>query len=407
MAVTAPTLDLNDAAFLADPYPAYARLRAAAPVMRFDATSWLVLRHADVSTLLHDRRLASGPLNTALYDALPDAALAEVEPFRANMGHNMLLQDPPEHTRLRRLVSQAFTPRRVEALRATVERIASELLAEARSGDRLDVIADLGFPLAARVIASLLGVPWSDLHLLKAWNDDGAELLGTARTAPDPVGLARRVGASYRAMRAYLERLVAEHRRSPGDDLICALIAVEDGGERLSEEELYSTCGLLFAAGHETTTNAIGNGLLALLRHPEQRALLRDEPTLWHVAVDELARDDSPAQFLWRAVVADVEVGGVTLRAGELAMLVLASGNRDPEAFPDPDRLDLRRQPRQYLTFGIGLHACLGAFLARLETEVALSTLLGRFPELRLIDEPLRWRPNPIFRGLERLPIVL
>jgi cytochrome P450 len=404
---TVTKLDFNDPAVLADPYPAYALLRARPSIERTEALGWLVARHADISALLHDRRLASAPLNTALYNGLPDEAQADIEPFREGMSHNMLLQDPPEHTRLRRLVSQAFTPRRIELLRGTVRQITESLLSGRQSGDRFDVIAELAFPLPSRVIAAMLGVPWDELDRLKQWNDDGADFLGNARTSPTPIELARRTGASYAAMRAYFERLVAEHRANPGDDLICAMIAIEEQGERLTEEELLSTCGLLFAAGHETTTNLIGNGLLALLQHPDQLRLLRDEPQLAPIAVEELTRFDSPIQFLYRVAVAEVQVGEATITPGDIVTLLLGSANRDAEAFPEPDRLDLRRQPRRYLSFGTGPHTCLGAYLARLEGEIALTTLLGRFPGLSLVDEPLSWHPNPIFHGLERLPVVL
>ena len=401
------TLDLTDPAVLADPYPSYARLRVEPGVTRSDTLGWLIARHAEVSALLHDRRLANGPLNAALYHGLPDEALAAIEPFRTSMSHNMLLQDAPDHTRLRRLVSQAFTPRRIQSLRAAIEQITNGLLDGRQDGDEMDVIADLAFPLPARVIATMLGVPWNDLDQLRRWNDDGTDFLGNARTAPDPVELACRTGASTAAMLAYVGRLVEQHRADPGDDLICDLITIEEQGERLTAEELVSTCGLLFAAGHETTTNAIGNGLLALLRHPDQLAALHGEPTLIPAAVEELIRFDSPVQLLYRVALEEVHLVGLMIEEGDFVTLLLGSANRDAAAFSDPDRLDVRRRPRHYLSFGTGSHACLGAFLARPETEVALSALLARFPGLTLVDEPLTWHTNPIFRGVEHLPVML
>ena len=407
MVGTLATLDLNDPAVLADPYPSYARLRGEPTVTRSETLGWLFARHADVSALLHDRRLGNGPLNAALYHDLPGEALDAIEPFKTSMSHNMLLQDAPDHTRLRRLVSQAFTPRRIQALRGAVERITNDLLDRMTIGQSADVIADLAFPLPARVIATMLGVPWDDLDQLRRWNDDGTEFLGNARTSPDPVELSYRAGASTAAQLEYFARLAKQHRADPGDDLICDLIAIEEQGERLTEEELVSTCGLLFAAGHETTTNAIGNGLLALLRRPEQLRALRDEPTLMPVAVEELIRFDSPVQLLYRVALEQVQIGDLTIQEGDFATLLLGSANRDGAVFPDPDRLDVRRRPRHYLSFGTGPHACLGAFLARLETEVALTALLRRFPNPALVDEPLAWHSNPIFRGVERLPVVL
>jgi cytochrome P450 len=407
VAGTLARLDFNDPAVLADPYPSYARLRAVSSITRSESLGWLVPRHAEITPLLHDRRLASGPLNTALYETLPVEAQVEIEPFREAMSHNMLLQDAPEHTRLRRLVGQAFTPRRIETLRGTIGEITAGLLAGHQAGETFDVIGDLAYPLPARVIASMMGVPWDDVDDLKRWNDDGAAFLGNARTTPDPIGLARQTGTSHTAIMAYFEGLVARHRAEPGDDLICTLIAIEELGERLTEEELLSTCALLFAAGHETTTNLIGNGLLALLRHGEQLSAWRDDPAVAPIAVEELLRFDSPIQFLYRVALDDVEVGGETIAPGDVVTLLLGSANRDPEAYADPDRLDLRRRPRHYLSFGTGPHACLGAFLARLEGEIALTSLIGRFPALTFVDEPLTWNPNPIFRGLERLPVIL
>jgi len=404
---TLTAFDLNEPAVMADPYPAYARLRNHPGVARSETLGWLIARHAEVAPLVHDRRLANGPLNAVLYTGLPDEAQIAIEPFRTSMSHNMLLQDAPEHTRLRRLVSQAFTPRRIQSLRGAVEEITADLLDGWRAGDEKDVIADLAFPLPARVIATMLGVPWDDLDDLRTWNDDGTVFLGNARTAPDPIGLASRAGASTAALMAYFTRLVEKHRADPGDDLICDLIAIEDSGEQLTEEELHSTCGLLFAAGHETTTNAIGNGLLALLRNPDQLRILREEPTLMSVAVEELIRYDSPVQLVYRVAVEEVQAGEVTIAEGDFVTLLLGSANRDAAAFPDPDRLDLRRRPRHYLSFGMGAHTCLGAFLARLETEVALTALVGRFPGLALKDEPLTLHTNPIFRGVERLPVAL
>jgi cytochrome P450 len=282
-----------------------------------------------------------------------------------------------------------------------------DLVAGCGAGQSYDVIHDLAFRLPSRVIASMMGMPWDDLDDLKCWNDDGAEFLGNARTTTDPVGLSRRAGAAFSAMRAYFEELVARHRAEPGDDLICALIAIEAEGERLTHEEFLSTCTLLFAAGHETTTNLIGSGLLALLRHPDQLAVWRNDPSVAPFAVEELLRYDSPIQFLYRVTEEQVEVEGTTIEAGEIVTLLLGSGNRDAAVFPDPDRLNLERRPRHYLSFGTGPHACLGAFLARLEGEIALTTLIGRFPGLTLVDEPLSWHSNPIFRGLEYLPVTL
>jgi cytochrome P450 len=407
MTGTAAALDPNDAAFIRDPYPDYAALRRQPGLSTSAHLGWLVARHADVSALLHDRRLGSAALNAALYVHLPPEAQASIAPFQASMAHSMLFQDPPDHSRLRRLVSQAFTPRRVESLRARIEQITEDLLADLGDGETFDIISRLAFPLPARVIATLLGVPWSDLDGLKRWTDAGTAFLGSARTTTDPVGLAAHTGVSYRALTAYFAALAEQHRADPGDDLICAMLVIEAHGDGLTPEELISTCGLLFTAGHETTTNLIGNGLLALLQHPDQLQRLRDEPALLPAAVEELLRYDSPVQFIYRVSLAEVEVGADTIPPGSLVTLLLGAANRDGTVYPDPDRIDVGRHPRQYLSFGTGAHACLGAFLARLETEIALSVLLRRFPSMGLADEQLEWCPNPIFRGVERLPVTV
>lgn len=276
-----------------------------------------------------------------------------------------------------------------------------------RAGAEADIIGDLAFPLPARVIATMLGVPWDDLDRLRRWNDEGTDFLGNARTAADPIALTRRTGAGTAAMLAYFEGLVELHRAVPGDDLICDLIATEEQGERLTEEELVSTCGLLFAAGHETTTNAIGNGLLALLRNPVQLGLLRAEPPLIPTAVEELIKYDSPVQLTYRVALDEVQPGDLTIAEGDFVTLLLGSANRDGAAFSDPDVIDVGRRPRHHLSFGTGPHGCLGAFLARLETEVALSALLTRFSGLRLVDVELNRHSNPIFRGVEHLPVTL
>ena len=405
--LTHSRFDFGDPSFLLDPYPTYALLRAEPGIVAHAELGWLVARHADVNVVLHDHRMVSGPLNAALYAGLPAEAARAIKPFQTSMSHNMLFQDDPDHTRLRRLVSQAFTPRRVQQLRDTIAEITRGLLADRGPGDPLDVVSELAFPLPARVIASMLGIPWEDLPRLKAWTDDGTDFLGNARTTSAPDELATRTGASYTALMAYFHEQAARHRAEPGDDLICAMLAVEDAGESLTDEELVSTCGLLFSAGHETTTNLIGNGLLALLQHPEQLQALRNEPDLIPGAVDELTRYDSPVQFIYRLSAEDVRLGTTTIPAGQLVVLLLGAANRDPVVFSDPDRLDVRRQPRHYLSFGTGAHACLGGFLARLEAGIALDQLLARAPGLRLADAPLRWHPNPIFRGLERLPVIL
>lgn len=315
----------------------------------------------------------------------------------------MLFADPPRHTRLRGLVSTAFTPRVVEGLRGLVQVIVDELLARVTPAGQLDVIADLAVPLPTMVIAELLGVPRRDCDRLKAWSDDFAAFIG-GPVGRDGVG---RADDAVRELSAYFSQAAERWRREPGDNLISGLVAAEGQGDSLTSEELLATCMVLLVGGHETTTNLIGNGLLALLRHPQQLRRLRNNPALIGPAVEELLRYDSPAQMTTRLAHEDLTLGGARIGAGQLVKLWLGAGNRDPARFPEPDRLDLGRTDNRHLSFGYGHHFCVGAALARLEGQVALATLVERFPGLALTGEPLEYHGTQVFRALKRLPVTL
>jgi hypothetical protein len=315
-----------------------------------------------------------------------------------------LLLDPPDHTRLRGLVSKAFTPRMVATLRPRIERLVAGLLDALQPTGGMDVIRDVAYPLPAIVIMEMLGIPPADRDRFKTWSDDQMAFLG-GRFPGDPLEPARRAGASTLAMNAYLRDLIAARRRAPQADLVSTMVAVEEQGDRLSEQELTATTALLLVAGHETTTHVIGNGLLALLRNVPQLQRLQREPALLPLAVEELLRYDGPVQFVNRVAAADIAIGGVTIPAGDTILLVLAAANRDPAQFPEPDRLEITRQPNDHLAFGFDRHFCLGAHLARVETQIALSALLTRFPDLTLAAETLEWQPNPLIRGLRSLPV--
>jgi cytochrome P450 len=308
----------------------------------------------------------------------------------ARFGHSgltntMLLQDPPDHTRLRTLVSRAFTPRAIEGLHGQIQSIMDGLLDAIVDRGAADLIADFAYPLPVSVINEMLGVPARDRALFRQWSFDIARSLD-AIVLPDPDIIARG-NAAGAAIGAYFEDLVAERRRAPRADLLSAMIAVEEAGDRLSIEELLATGLLLFLAGHETTTNLIGNGVLALLRHPEELRRLREDPALVESAVEELLRYDSPVQRVSRLVYEDVTLGDRTIPAGSLVLGLLGAANRDPDHFPEPDRLDLRRRDNRHLAFGWGIHFCLGAPLARLEGQLAFRTLLRRLPNLALAAE--------------------
>ncbi|MFI1032562.1 cytochrome P450 [Streptomyces sp. NPDC020951] len=405
---------------IADPYPAYARLREAGPVHRITGTdglpAWLVTRYDDVRRALADPRLSLDKRNARPGGyrglALPPALDA-----------NLLNMDPPDHTRIRRLVSQAFTPRRVAALRTPIRETADALLDAIEPLGRADLIASYAAPLPIAVICDLLGVPPHDRRDFRSWTD--------ALVAPDPAEPSRTKQA-VGSMLAFFTRLIADKRSNPADDLLSALIAVRDeengeadgeadgkadskvggkaGGEdRLSEDELMSLAFLILFAGYENTVHLIGNATVALLAHPDQLAALRADPGRLGSAVEELARYDGPAPLaIRRFPTEDLTIGGVTVPAGDTVLLGLAAAHRDPARFTDPDRLDLGRDATGHLALGHGIHYCLGAPLARLETEIALAALLDRFPRLSLAVPAgeLRRRPAMRARGLLALPVT-
>ncbi|MGI5399735.1 cytochrome P450 family protein [Streptomyces sp. CA-135486] len=391
MALQDPTSEL-----MADPYVVYARLREAGPVHRIAGTdglpAWLVTRYDDVRQALADPRLSLDKRNAAPGGyrgmALPPALDA-----------NLLNMDPPDHTRIRRLVSQAFTPRRVAQLREPIRKTADQLLDAIAPHGRADLIASYAAPLPINVICDLLGVAPEDRRDFRAWTD--------ALVAPDPAEPSRAKEA-VGAMLAFFTELIARKRAEPADDLLSAMIAVRDEEDRLSEDELMSLAFVILFGGYENTVHLIGNATLALLSHPDQLAALRADPGRLGGAVEEFARYDGPAPLaIRRFPVEDITIGGVTIPAGETVLLSLAAAHRDPQRFTDPDRLDIGRDATGHLALGHGIHYCLGAPLARMETEIALAALLERFPRLDL-DVPygeLRWRPSLRARGLLSLPV--
>jgi cytochrome P450 len=408
MTPTSPAADLadfdfRDRAFQANPYPTYAWLRENDPLMyRQDAEGechWLT-RHEHVVALLRDSRLsAAREIGGMMEPGVP-------EKFRrlgALLGHMMLNKDEPDHMRLRGLVNKAFTPRIVERLRARVESVVDDLLSAvlARGEGRMDIIRDLATPLPVIVIAELLGVPAHDHARFKAWSDDIAVVLdGSVRGAGLPAA-----ADSGAALSDYLRTVVVERRRKPCEDLISRMIAARDRDDALSDDELVANCILLLLAGHETTTNLIGNGTLALMRHPEQWERLRRQPELAPSAVEECLRYDAPVQLTSRQPLEDLELFGVKFSKGIEINLIIGSANRDETRFDKADRLDIGRDVSRHIAFGHGAHFCLGAPLARLEGEIAFGRLAKRFPGLALDAEELQWRPGLVLRGLQSLPV--
>jgi cytochrome P450 len=402
---TTDTVVELDAAFFADPYSLYARLRAENPVARartpVGLPVWLVTRYDDARRALNDPRLAKNAAGFAQVlerHPLPPERQAV---FAQELSQHMLSSDPPDHTRLRKLVSRAFTMHAIAGMRPRIEAIAAGLADRMAAGpSEVDLLDAFAFPLPMSVICDLLGVPDTERATFRRWSNTllSSDGDGAGRTA---AGM---------AMAQYLTALVAEKRARPADDMLSAIVAASEDADRLSADETVSMAFLLLVAGHETTVNLIGNGVLALLRHPDRLAELRADPEMIPRAVEEFLRYDGPVNLAtFRHTTESVDIGGVTIPPGEVVLVALASADRDPDHYPAADDLDLHRDAAGHVAFGFGLHHCLGAPLARLEGDVAFRTLLARFPDLALAVEPdqLSWRSSILMRGLTRLPVRL
>jgi cytochrome P450 len=405
--------DPTDPRWVSDPWPLYSQLRTEAPIQHSERQFWVLARHADCLSVLRDRRSSSDGLN-----ADPDHAPEGFSSSR-NRGQAMdeflaqgttdtrpfLFRDPPDHTRMRGLVSKAFTPRMVERMRERTVEIVDSLLDEAIERGRMDAVADFAYPLPVQIICELLGVPSEDQHRFRAWSAVLARGLDPEFLLTDEVRQAR-VEAIF-SFAEYFFALLADRRAHPGDDLLTQLAQAEEAGDSLSEGELLSTCILLLVAGHETTVNLISGGLLALVEDPAQAARWRDDPALERTAVDELLRYVSPVQLTGRTMLDDVEVAGTVLPKGQFVLMLIGSANRDPAAFDDPERLDLGRADNRHLGFGFGLHHCLGAPLARMEAGVALPALLRRCRSVELETDAVTYGDAIVLRGLADLPVRL
>ncbi|GLW90884.1 cytochrome P450 family protein [Actinokineospora globicatena] len=388
--------------FFQDPHRVYADLRRTGPVRRVvlprGVRGWLVTRYADAKAVLSDPRISKDYVQAGVLlerNREPDSPRPE---FGQDLQAHMLNTDPPDHTRLRKLVNKAFTVRGVGHLRPRIERITSDLLDAVADLDEVDLIPALAFPVPMTVICELLGVPEADREAFHGWT---TTLLSTASTALEITEAGVSAGK-------YVLELIESKRSAPGDDLLTALVEAREGGDRLSENELLSMTFLLLLAGHETTVNLIANGVLSLLQSPAQAAALRENPALLPRAVEELLRYESPVNMATlRYTKEPVEVAGVEIPADEFVVVALSSANRDATAFTDPDALDIERDLNTHLAFGHGIHYCVGAPLARMEGEVAIGTLLTRFPNLSLAPTPLRWRESTVVRSLHSLPVRL
>lgn len=399
---------LNSADFHHDPYPIYKRLREEAPVFWSEIwQSWIVTRYDDVHAIFRDHRnFSNAGRQTSLIDRFSPEEQEQLQPIRKHYESGGLINsDQPTHTRLRKLIGKALTPAIVRSMESMVREIAEDTLRQVRDKGGMDLIADFAFPLPAIVIAGLLGIPSEDRHLFKEWSADTNPLLQTPRVSLEE---ALKSQESILALREYLQATLDARRSDPREDLLSKLATVREDDDQLSPEECLSTACTLLIAGHETTTNLIGNGMLALLQDADALAELRANPELLPVATEEFLRYDPSVQLVKRVALNDVEVAGATIRKGDLIQVSIGSANRDENHFPQPDKLDFHRDNYKHIAFGSGIHLCLGAALARLEGPVAFDLLLNRLPGIRLAVNPdqLEWSPGTTLRGLRSLPVA-
>jgi cytochrome P450 len=392
----------EDRAFLSDPFPLYRRMRDEDPAHwspRLKA--WVLTRYDDVKAACLNKDMSSDRLRP-FFASLPSDEARRIGEIIRYLSLWMVFRDPPDHTRLRRLASKVFNVRSMHAMRGCVTELVDSLLDGIGERREFDFIASFAGPLPALVIMDMLGVPRDELARVKRMSDDMALFIGSSRASPDKYAVAE---TATHEMAEFFRTMILKRRAAPRDDLLSALIAAEDDGERLSEDELLATCILLLFAGHETTTNHIANALLALIRFPDQMRLLREDPSLAAAAVEELLRYDGPSGAQVRVVGVEHDLHGKTLRPGERVFLLLNAANRDPRAYAEPDRLDLRRDGVPHLTFGFGTHICLGFPLARLEGQISLPAVLRRWRSIELAADRLEWLNSMVFRGMRSMPV--
>lgn len=387
-----------------NPYPTYHRLRSESPVHQyFVGGDWLVSRYTDVKAVLRGGCVRSQDKPKSIQERnqyLQDKG-KNLNTLAHTTSRFLFYMDPPDHTRLRSLVVKVFSPVIVERMRPRIQEIVNESLDKVRHKGSMDIIADFAIPLPVTVISRLLGIPQKDQDQLNQWSNVLARILDSLVSLEEFEAM----NEVTEAFKEYLRALIAKREKKPQADLISALIAAKEQSDRLSEEELLATCIMLFATGEESTVNTIGNGMLALLNHPDQIEQLKKEPTKIKSAVEEILRYDSPVQTTTRIATVNFEIGNQTIQAGEKVVLCLGAANRDPEQFPDPDRLNINRDPNPHVAFGDGIHYCLGAGLARIQVQIAINALIQQFPDLKLASNKLELRKNAVLRGFKALPV--
>ena len=388
---------------LPDPYPLFQRLQAEDPVHWSDLLgAWVITRYSGVVAGLRDPRLSSERVPVFM-GSLPQPLRSQVHPLGEHLSRWVSQVNPPDHTRLRRLISIAFTPKTVEKVRPRIQEVVDGLIDKVKQDGQMDLIEQFAYPLPATVISEMLGVPSRGQDRFRRWSDDIMAFVGVSVLALPAI--AEKCYQSLSELTAYFETIIQECRSNPREDLISALVAAEEQGDRLSAEELISMCSQLLVAGHETTTQLIANGILTLLRHPSELEKLKQDPSLIAPAIEEIMRFEGPSQRQTRLVVEDVEMGGKRIPKGATVLLMLGAANRDSAEFPSPDQFDICRSPNRHVGFSSGIHFCVGAPLARLEGAMAINTLLRRLPNLRLAAEDFEWRENMSLRGLKSLPV--
>lgn len=395
-------LNPYDPEFRENPYPIYHYLRSVEPIHQSFPGMWVLTRYADAKSVLRDPRFCVEKRQKNIQHKSHSLEHKNFDRLVQAIDKWLIFLDPPDHTRLRGLVSKAFSAASIKSLRSQIQQIADELIGKVRHQGFMDVISDYACPLPCNVIAAILGIPVEDWSKLYHWSDELSRILDPLRSMEDYEQM-NKVALEFAD---YLKILIAQRQKSPQHDLLSTLIAVKDQGNKLSEEEIISVSMLLFFTGEETTVYFITNGMLTLLRHPEQMQQLKAEPALIYNALEEVLRYESPVQFTSRVATEDVDIDGITIRSGEKVLIALGAVNRDPAQFLDPDRFDITRANNSHLAFADGIHHCLGASLTRIEAEIAINTLIQQLPNLKLLQDKLEWRNKVALRGLKALPLT-